>query len=566
MAESWSRLEIGIRRERRLADGTSAPDLEVGLEARVADPLWMLARQWQVGELRGEDAGSPVGVDVEVGYTQPVQIETGGVSAPIGAGLDVLEAVVEPERPEDGPARFRLAAEAGLHFLRLLDAAGAGQARQAFRGVYALVPPAAGPLDTPGLRRRIALLARTSIDGTRLAAALRAQPTTAVPSAVPVGLGPAIATATGAFLRWMDRRVHSAPATQTAWQPSRLEHRVSLTAPGPQGPIVLRAEDYGGGSLEWWSFDRDPAARSTPPPRALAKPPGPPARLLPTPVRYRGMPAARWWELEDGRVHLGGLSAGPAEPARLLVAEFGTVFGDNWYLVPVTVPAGSLCRITRLTVTDSFGGTTPLRSTAEVDGPGRKWRFFELTGDGSVDDKLAPWLLVAPTAAPLEGPAVEKLAVVRDEGANLAWGIERTVESPLGTPVDRDLGGRRATPERRHAGKARRYMLESLVPPNWIPLVPVVRAGRRQYEFRRGRMSQWATLPTTAAPGVRGTLMGAPGQVVREEEVPASGLVVTRRWQLARGSDGRIVLWMGRRKAPGAGTARSGLRYDLIES
>ena len=28
------------------------------------DPLWLLGRQWQLGELDGEDAGSPVGVDV----------------------------------------------------------------------------------------------------------------------------------------------------------------------------------------------------------------------------------------------------------------------------------------------------------------------------------------------------------------------------------------------------------------------------------------------------------------------------------------------------------------------
>jgi hypothetical protein len=37
-----------------------------GLGARTADPLWMLTRQWQVGEFIGEDAGSPI--DIEVQY------------------------------------------------------------------------------------------------------------------------------------------------------------------------------------------------------------------------------------------------------------------------------------------------------------------------------------------------------------------------------------------------------------------------------------------------------------------------------------------------------------------
>ena len=34
--------------------------MEETLKARVYDPLWMLARQWQLGEFQGEDNGSPV--------------------------------------------------------------------------------------------------------------------------------------------------------------------------------------------------------------------------------------------------------------------------------------------------------------------------------------------------------------------------------------------------------------------------------------------------------------------------------------------------------------------------
>ena len=32
------------------------PDIDEGMRARVADPVWFLARQWQLGEQRGEDA------------------------------------------------------------------------------------------------------------------------------------------------------------------------------------------------------------------------------------------------------------------------------------------------------------------------------------------------------------------------------------------------------------------------------------------------------------------------------------------------------------------------------
>ena len=49
---SWTRLEPYGR----------SIGLEGGLNAEVRDPLWMLARQWQLGEFWGEDAGTPVRV------------------------------------------------------------------------------------------------------------------------------------------------------------------------------------------------------------------------------------------------------------------------------------------------------------------------------------------------------------------------------------------------------------------------------------------------------------------------------------------------------------------------
>src|SRR5215831_17451451 len=47
---SWTRLEPHCR----------DADMRTSLGARVFDPLWMLTRQWQVGEFQAEDAGMPV--------------------------------------------------------------------------------------------------------------------------------------------------------------------------------------------------------------------------------------------------------------------------------------------------------------------------------------------------------------------------------------------------------------------------------------------------------------------------------------------------------------------------
>ena len=48
------------RLEPRVRPDGSGGNLAQALEARVHDPLWALGRQWQLGELQGEDAGSPI--------------------------------------------------------------------------------------------------------------------------------------------------------------------------------------------------------------------------------------------------------------------------------------------------------------------------------------------------------------------------------------------------------------------------------------------------------------------------------------------------------------------------
>src|SRR5215207_11774203 len=49
----------------RLEPLPQSTDLEPALQASIADPLWLLTRQWQFLELSGEDAGTPIEVRVD---------------------------------------------------------------------------------------------------------------------------------------------------------------------------------------------------------------------------------------------------------------------------------------------------------------------------------------------------------------------------------------------------------------------------------------------------------------------------------------------------------------------
>src|SRR5579862_2412877 len=123
---SWTRLEPRPR------DAT----LNEGLQARVADPLWLLARQAVFGEFQGEDNGSPVGVRVRARTDRLSRFRSGGVgsSAPttlLTSATSALEAVVEAETETasnglSAPGALA-SAEAGQYYLRLLArAAGVG--------------------------------------------------------------------------------------------------------------------------------------------------------------------------------------------------------------------------------------------------------------------------------------------------------------------------------------------------------------------------------------------------------------------------------------------------------
>src|SRR5437667_52772 len=56
----WNRLEARPRTD----------NFDRALKAEVRDALWMLTRQWQMGEFRGDDAGSPVTSKIHMSTTK----------------------------------------------------------------------------------------------------------------------------------------------------------------------------------------------------------------------------------------------------------------------------------------------------------------------------------------------------------------------------------------------------------------------------------------------------------------------------------------------------------------
>src|SRR5690606_6828646 len=103
-----------------------------------------------------------------------------------------------------------------------------------------------------------------------------------------------------------------------------------------ENAVFARGTQFGSSEVRWSDLQWVDRARGDLPAGAPAGTPvQTSATMLATPLRYPGMPADRYWQLEDGAVDLGAIEAQPTDLARLCLAEFAMSSGDDWLNVPV---------------------------------------------------------------------------------------------------------------------------------------------------------------------------------------------------------------------------------------
>ncbi len=534
----------------RLTPRVSSPDIRESVAARVEDPAWLLCRQWQLGEFDGTDGGSPVSARLRMQAGALTGFRGLGDGGPAAAPevLDTaatpLEAVVERTAPD--PDDLALRADGGQRFLRLL---GPLRARygQPFTDAFPLPAVAAGPTADADSLDEVAFLRGRVPDATALAAALGDPARLPARPAVAAADQAAVLTAATQFLTWW-RGLVSRPAPGAAgWSSRHLEHSFALGTRLGTDDVSLVAPEYPGGTLDWHDLRLSPGGGTAPnnaPSRDLVR------TGMPGPVRYPGMPTDRWWQFEDAPVSFAGAETGPSDLGRLLVLEFATLYSNDWFVVPVELPVGTVARVRSLVVTDTFGVRTLVDPAAR---PG--WDMFRLPGATASQS-----LFVLPPALPaaLEGDPVEDVVFLRDEAANTVWAVEQTVEGVAGTGVERTGRYHPDPPSASVPDADLAYVLRSALPPDhWAPLLPEFSADGAR--LRRVLLPVPDGLP--AQPAGR-TLEGT--DWVAAEEVPREGVRVVRQWQLARWTDGSTHLWLTRRRLTGRGEADSGLRYDIV--
>jgi len=550
------------------------------LGAQVRDALWFLTRQWQFGEFHGEDAASPAYVQFS---SRCSRIESwqvpGGDPQALGAPPAApLEALVErePFTPDLATAvelgqRFEVfLAEAGLAGATLRDVIAD------FRGAYPVpspADPASGAAHDPALARFLRVCAGRAIHGANLHRAyLPTRP--ALPPAPPVAApnADAVLAALERLVQWVGD-VHGALGTADppAWKPDRLEYDVSLAATTPDGrAVTLGAYPGRFGEFDWYSFDQLGPGERVP----ERKPAATTRSLVPINVRFRGMPNSRWWHFERGSMNLADVKADRSELAKLVLIDFMLVHGNDWFVVPFTQEVGTLCRVEAVLVHDVFGDTTLVPpANAQSGQPTERWSLFGVTVQGAAG--TADYFVLPPSApsATQGGERLEEVRFLRDEMFNSAWGIEHAIENGLGQAWSGHERAQEIAPL--HAPLVNdtdaplKYLVQTDVPLNWIPLLPVAEPDGRAIRFQRGAMlrpDESGVLERVGPAGriLRPERLETPGVYkIREEEVPRTGVRVSRLVRRTRWIDGSTHLWIARAKTAGGGEGSSGLRFDL---
>jgi subtilisin-like proprotein convertase family protein len=260
---SWTRIEPHPR----------SRDFIASLEARIHDPLWLLARQWQFGEFQGEDCGSPVKIDLEtiesrISHFLPGKLNANTPVQPYDSYTMPLEPLVENEpKLRVGVMNFQQSAEMGLNFLRMLGTKLTNKYREAYLQIYAITRSKGDEFDEETLKFLNVANGRL-LDGIklyeRLASSRDCTGAVQLPDEPPFETiassdFQAVVNVTTKWLSWCDSFYPS--STKTSWVPERMEYEFAVSVPvnsgleTQNGELLLTARDYSGEHLDWYSFD-----------------------------------------------------------------------------------------------------------------------------------------------------------------------------------------------------------------------------------------------------------------------------------------------------------------------
>ena len=503
---------------RRLEPRQPDVNLDRGFRAETADAAYFIGKQWAMGEHVGEDASSPVQVQVR---SQHVPIDPINDDPLLDPKVVPIEAIMEHEHNDWWTPGRRVHLGQAYAQSQSLGPPQPSDASRSFGTDETKLPPPYGQLNG------------RAWDGLEF---YKADPAHAVFSEVP-----------------------SQPVDN--WDPSELMYSGSLTA----GGVKLSVPRHDGGRLDWYSVDAN--SPFLPAPAQMRE-----ESLIVDRMTYPGAPHPRWWQIEDHTVDIGGFPPDRGHFATMLLVDVLVNHIDDLFSFPVSAVAGCAVRLDDVKLRDSFDDEWEIL-------PPNDWQMFRVKG---LDEtSLIVWPSVTtPLRGPMIEEVLlgvdedsNKLWAVelRAHGSDLPTeGVRKFVED-----ATNGSGGEQVEPADGSARIGYSYYPIQGAMEHWHPYQREQIDGRAR--FVQGRVDDpteqpggFMDEPVTELLYDRANYTEAaanqtePVHQIEPATVPRFGLRLTRNRMLARDVNGDPVLWVQRHRSPLKEPPTPGLTHDAL--
>jgi hypothetical protein len=440
----------------RMEPDSRAIDLQNGIAVKIGDPLWYLCRQWQISEFEGEDAGSPIDVDLVYNLRSlrsfKLRNDDGKIisdSESQSIESQPLEKLIEQEWLK---IDWKVSAQIGQEFEKQIYANIADQALALeYVEKFRIEIPFRFPNEKQkrnadeNTRKFVSFMNGRVVNGTTILSGLNFDDNslTLMPllsdELLQILPEDKLSLIAKHLVKWCNAmNIKKNSESSKSWRNEQLDYHFRIDA-GEDNDIeekTLLAPEYRSGNLDWFTFNAYPDLSVSDKWLEYTS-----KNLLPTPINIMGI-SRRWWEFEDANIDFGHIETGKLDIAKALLMGYAMVYGDDWFSIPLSVPVSNLAKINSLIVSDVFGQTESIKpiNCGDSQDPMQKFKLFtltpvETTSESSESDR--PVLFVPPVLRQIqESNPLEEVRFLKDEWSNMFWCIENTVLNGIGKPVD----------------------------------------------------------------------------------------------------------------------------------